>query len=105
MDTQRTLHNNLEHALRKLRLSKDYMQVLALIRQPLDGIKSLKNDTAFKTGLAKELYSDKNVFVDLYTLSGGAQKAPLEVVDHLFSIFDVPFDISSKALNTKNRHP
>ena len=102
------LQNNLEHALRTLRVSKsnssDYLQVLTLIRQPLDGMILLKNKSTLITNLAKELYIDKKVFEDVAPSTGGAQKAAEEIVNKLFTIFDVLFDISSKALHTKTKY-
>ena len=62
-------------------------------------------DTTFKTNLANELYIVKKIFEDLSPSTGGAMIAAQEVVNQLFTIFDVLFDISSKALHTKTRYP
>ena len=85
-----------------LRLSADPLQVLALIRQPLDSIKALKNTTNV-TDIAKELYISTKILADINPSLGGAQKAAEEIVDGLFSLFEVLFDISSKALHTKTK--
>lgn len=98
-----TLHNNLEQALRALRFSNDYLEVLALIRQPLDRIRELKKNSLLMDDLANDLYVTTKVFADFPPATGGAQIAAREVVDKLFTIFDVLFDVSSKALHTKTR--
>jgi hypothetical protein len=100
-----SLQNNLEHALRHLRLSNDYLQVLTLIRPPLDNIMSLKNKGQFISDLSRELYVDKEVFKDIAPSTTGAQIAAHDIVKGLFSIFDVLFNISSKALHTKTKYP
>jgi hypothetical protein len=102
-DRVSTLHNNLEQALRALRFSTDYVEVLALIRQPLDRIRGLKNNALLMDDLASDLYVTKKVFADFPPKTGGAQIAAREVVDELFTIFDVLFGLSSKALHTKTR--
>jgi len=97
------LQNNLEHALRILRLSGNALEVLALIRQPLDSIKDLKNKATLITDISKELYVTKKVLEDISPSAPGAQAAAEEVVIHLFQIFDILFDFSSKAFHTKIR--
>jgi hypothetical protein len=57
-----TMQNNLEHALRTLRLSNDYSQVMTAIRLPLDGIRMLRNNTRLMSDLADELYICKGGF-------------------------------------------
>ena len=89
--------------MRALRFSNDYLEVLALIRQPLDRIKELKNNTLLLDDLANDLYVTTNVFADFSPATGGAQIAAREVVDKLFTIVDILFDVSSKALHTKTR--
>jgi hypothetical protein len=98
-----SLQNNLELTLRTLRLTNNYVEVMSLIRTPLDGLKILKNKSNLLDDLAKEMYVDKGVVVDLHT-TGGAQIAAREIVDQLFGIFDVLFDISSKALHSKTKY-
>jgi hypothetical protein len=97
------LQNNLEHALRILRHSGDPLEVLALIRQPLDSIKALRNKPIIDD-IAMELYVSTEIFVDLGTSVGGADQAAKEIVEILFTIFDVLFDISSKAAHTKTKN-
>ena len=99
-----TLQSNLEHALRTLRLSYDYSQVMTEVRLPLDGIRLLISNSQLITDLANELYVSKGVFTDLH-VSGGAKKAAEEMVKTLFMLFDILFDISSKALHSKTRYP
>jgi hypothetical protein len=98
-----TLNNNLEQALRVLRFSNEYSEVSALIREPLDRIRVLKNNDQLMNGLAEELYVTTKVFTDFSPATGGAQIAAREVLDKLFMIVDVLFDVSSKALHTKTR--
>jgi hypothetical protein len=97
------LQNNLEHALRIFRISGDPLEVLALIRQQLDSIKGLKNKPIVMD-IARELYISTKIFVDLGTSVGGADKAAKEIVDQLFTIFEVLFDFSSKAAHTKTKN-
>jgi hypothetical protein len=59
-----TLNNNLEQALRVLRFSNEYSEVSALIREPLDRIRVLKNNDQLMNGLAEELYVTTKVFTD-----------------------------------------
>jgi hypothetical protein len=99
-----TLQNSMEHALRTLRISNDYRQVMTAIRLPLDGIRALRNNTQLISDLADELYISKGVFKDLYG-SGGAKTAAEQVVNQLFKLFDILFDITSKALHSKTKYP
>ena len=78
------LQNNLEQALRILRHSGDPLEVLALIRQPLDSIKVLRNKPIIDD-IAKELYVSTKIFVDLGTSVGGADKAAKEIADKSIS--------------------
>ena len=94
------LQNNLEHALRILRLSGDALQVLTLIRQPLDGLRLLKHNAALVTDISKDLYVTSKILVNPNT-SGGAEKAR----HRLFNLFETLFEFSSKAIHTKTRPP
>jgi hypothetical protein len=98
------LQNNLEYALRTLRLSKDYKQAMTAVRLPLDGIRALRNNSQLISDLADELYISKGVFKDLHG-SGGAKTAAEEVVNQLFRLFDILFEITSKALHSKTKYP
>jgi hypothetical protein len=102
------LQNNLEHALRALRLSGNTLEALILIRQPLDVIKDLKNNSNWISDIAKELYVDTNILTDLNpssspTSSGGGQMAATQIIQKLVIIFDILFEFSSKAFHTKTK--
>jgi hypothetical protein len=72
-----------------------------LIRRPLDSIKALKKNTAIVTDSANELYIRTKILADISPSTGGAEQAAKEIVNGLFSLFEVLFDISSKDLHTK----
>jgi hypothetical protein len=99
------LQNNLEQALRVLRLSGDILEVLVLIRQPLDGIKELKNNPTWIKDIARQLYVNTNILTDLNpSAQGGGETAAKEIVFQLFSVFNILFEFSSKAFHTKIKY-
>lgn len=83
-----SLQNNLEQALRILRVSGDGLEVLALIRQPLDSLKALKNNQNLISDISKDLYVTMKIFEDLIPSTPGAQVAAEGVVKQLFLILD-----------------
>jgi hypothetical protein len=95
-----SLQNNLEHALRILRLSEDPLQTLVMIRQPLDSIKALKKNAR---NIANDLYITTKIVENLNPSTPGAELAAEQLVNDLFQIFEVLFDFSSKAFHTKNK--
>jgi hypothetical protein len=97
------LQNNLEQALRALRVSNN-AQVLTLIRPPLDGIRDFRdNNPTLIEDMSKELYVDTSIITDLSQQSAGAKDAAKEIVQNLFRIFDILHDISSKSIHTKTK--
>jgi hypothetical protein len=103
------LQNNLEQALRALRISDNALEALILIRQPLDVIKDLKNDSKWISDIANELYVDTNILTDFNpssntTSSGGGQTAAIQMIEKLVIIFDILFEFSSKAFHTKTKY-
>jgi hypothetical protein len=98
------LQNNLEHALRVLRLSMDPLQVLTLIRQPLDGLRLLKQNDKLVSDISKELYVAPKILVNINS-TDGAETAAIELTNALFNLFDTLFEFSSKAMHTKTKKP